>query len=147
MNSKVEGGALNINVFHGPKRSCESRELVKYDVVLTSYPHVASDFNKKGVLYQVNWERIVLDEGQIIEHFETQQSKAVFAIPGKYRWVLTGTPINKEFDLFGVVKFLRCKPFDDESCWDKFIEDEDEGETTQRRQCIINAIFLSRTKD
>lgn len=146
INSKVKRGALDINVFHGPNRAYKSRELAKYDVVLTSYQLAVSEFKNKGVLYQVKWKRIVLDEGHVIRNHKSKQSEAICAIPGKYRWVLTGTPIqNKEFDLFAAVKFLRSNPFDEVTCWQKCITVK--NATSERLQCILKAILLRRTKE
>lgn len=31
-----------------------------------------------------------------------------------FRWALTGTPMhNKELDMYALLKFLKCSPFDD----------------------------------
>jgi transcription termination factor 2 len=65
-------------------------------------------------LFRVKWERIVLDEAHTIRNHKSQTSIAVYALKAKYRWALTGTPIhNKELDLYSLLKFLRCAPFDD----------------------------------
>lgn len=62
----------------------------------------------------MKWDRIILDEGHNIRNHKTQTSVAVCSIESLNRWVITGTPIhNKEADFFTLLKFVRCKPFDD----------------------------------
>lgn len=146
IKSKVKRGALEVNVFHGPNRTYKVRELCKYDVVLTSYQLAVSEFKNNGILYQVKWKRIVLDEGHVIRNHKSKQSEAICAIPGKYRWVLTGTPIqNKEFDLYAAIKFLKASPFDDVNVWNKCINVK--GAASERLQVLLKAILLRRTKE
>jgi hypothetical protein len=40
----------------------------------------------------------VLDEGHIIRNESTQTAKAAYALKSKYRWIMSGTPINNRFD-------------------------------------------------
>ena len=57
---------LNAVTYHGSSRHDRIRELLKVDVVLTTYGTLRRDFarNKKtDTLYTQKWRRIVLDEG------------------------------------------------------------------------------------
>lgn len=88
--------------------------LSQYDVVITTYTIVTVENKKGGVLFGINWRRIILDEGHSIRNHKALTSVAVCKLEAKSRWVLTGTPVhNKELDLYALLKFLRCSPFDD----------------------------------
>jgi transcription termination factor 2 len=101
IKTKVKRGALEINVFHGPKRCYRAKELAKYDVVITTYQIIVSEFKSEGCAYGIKWDRIVLDEGHVIRNYRSKQSEAVCALIGKCRWVLTGNKkliiLNFEF--------------------------------------------------
>jgi SNF2 family DNA or RNA helicase len=87
------------------------------DIVITSYNEVMKEFpfpNKKeraeiarigyerwskgaiqnlGVLHQVSWYRVVLDEAQAIKNNGTRTSLACQNLKSVYRWCLAGTPL------------------------------------------------------
>lgn len=66
------------------------------------------------------------------------------------RWILSGTPIqNKEFDLFAVIKFLRCSPFDSLEYWKEHVPAPRKGRAYQpssKLQTLLKSILLRRTK-
>lgn len=73
-----------------------------------------SEFNREGTVFRVRWKRIILDEAHQIRNHKAQTSIACCSLAGKFRWALTGTPVhNKELDMYALLKFLRCSPFDD----------------------------------
>lgn len=76
-------------IYHGQKKS--SSELLAYDVVITSYGKISSDF--AFVDGSPAWRRIVLDEGHTIRNAKTKVATAACKIEAKSRWVLTGTPM------------------------------------------------------
>lgn len=50
--------------YHGPKRRCSLETLRATDLVITTYHTLASESsNSKGLLNQIEWYRLVLDEG------------------------------------------------------------------------------------
>lgn len=72
------------------------------------------DFKKEQTLFRVKWRRIILDEGHNIRNHKSQTAMAICELVAKSRWVLSGTPVhNKELDLYSLLKFLKCSPFDD----------------------------------
>ncbi|KAG6009396.1 hypothetical protein E4U54_008571 [Claviceps lovelessii] len=100
----------SVFIYHGPK-TVTAKELMKYDVVITSYGKLAREKDPKvpQVLLSSNieWKRVVLDEGHIIRNASTKVALAACAIPAKSRWILTGTPIiNSVRDLHSLIKFL-----------------------------------------
>lgn len=63
-SSCIAPNVLSVLKYHGPKRECITKELLKFDILLTTYATVASEFGQgSGPLYGVTWFRIVLDEG------------------------------------------------------------------------------------
>ncbi|KAG6039818.1 hypothetical protein E4U41_002064 [Claviceps citrina] len=102
--------APSVFIYHGDKK-ITGKELMKYDVVITSYGKLAREKDAKvpQVLLSsdIEWTRVVLDEGHIIRNANTKVALAACAITAKSRWVLTGTPIiNSVKDLQSLVKFL-----------------------------------------
>lgn len=141
--------------YHGPSRTQDLDELASYDIVLAPYGTVASEYalpnGLRTALASVNWFRIVLDEAHSIRTVSTQTSKACCALTAQRRWAVTGTPVqNKLDDLGTLIKFLRVKPFDDETSWAKHImaplKTADEN-VVQHLQLLVASITLRRTKD
>lgn len=60
----VTPGTLQYYKYHGPSRHLPPPSSIQYHIVLSTYGTVAADFSRGGgVLYNVKWYRLVLDEG------------------------------------------------------------------------------------
>ncbi|KAF7185206.1 Helicase-like transcription factor [Pseudocercospora fuligena] len=112
---------LSVYTYHASGRvKMESEDFSQYDIVLTTYGTLASDFGvvKKGSaiperklrssgLHSVEWRRIILDEGHSIRNPATKAAAAAMGLIARSRWVLTGTPIvNSLKDLFSLLRFV-----------------------------------------
>ena len=106
-------GALRIAKYHGHDRVATARELLSYDIVLTTYGTVATEHRRsyrggREVLYYLRWFRVVLDEAHTIRSSRTAQCKAILALYASHHWCLTGTPVsNKVDDLAPLLRFCR----------------------------------------
>ncbi|EKX50884.1 hypothetical protein GUITHDRAFT_66606 [Guillardia theta CCMP2712] len=108
-------GSLRVYVYHGGGRTKNPAVLMLYDIVLTTYSVLSSEFipEVSSLLHCVKWSRIVLDEAHLISNRKTLQSMAVVELDGTHRWAITGTPIqNKLEDIFPLFSFLRLHPLD-----------------------------------
>jgi superfamily II DNA or RNA helicase len=73
------------------------------DIVLTTYGMV----ERLQWVKKRDWSLIILDEAQAIKNPTSQQTRAVKALEGSRRIVLTGTPVeNRLFDLWSIFDFL-----------------------------------------
>ncbi|XP_023302950.2 transcription termination factor 2 [Lucilia cuprina] len=143
--TKVSRHRLTVCVHHGNNRETKPKHLRTYDLVVTTYNIVAREQKTRGALYGIKWKRIILDEAHVVRNHKSQSSIAVCELRGKSRWALTGTPIqNKEMDVYALLKFLRCSPFDDFSHWKKWIDKSAGGQ--QRLNTIMKSLMLRRTK-
>ncbi|KAJ2938517.1 hypothetical protein O0L34_g13014 [Tuta absoluta] len=138
--------AVSVCLHHGAQRATHPHRLATYDIVLTTYNILQRDNEKNGVLMKVLWRRIILDEAHIVRNHKSATSTAVSALKGSRRWCLTGTPVqNKDLDLFALLKFLRCTPFDELTMWKKWIDNKSQG-GSDRLSTIMQCILLRRTK-
>lgn len=111
--------ALRVLVYHGSgRKAMTAEEFGEYDVVITSYGTLATEYMAKrrkdpppiprqNGLFSKNWRRVILDEGHIIRNPNTKSTLAATNLMAHSRWVLTGTPIiNNLKDLFSLVRFI-----------------------------------------
>lgn len=100
IRAHVKPGTLTYNVYHGSNRSTDIDELSKYDMIITTYAIVSSEYNRRSKkrevspLFQMNFFRIVLDEAHMIREQSTMQSQAVCKLSSQRRWAVTGTPVQ-----------------------------------------------------
>ncbi|KAL8290154.1 hypothetical protein RQP46_003093 [Phenoliferia psychrophenolica] len=117
---------FKVLIFHGANRADNIKELEKFDVVLTSYAVMESGyrreqkgFQKKGkmmkedsILHKIKWHRVILDEAHNIKDRASNTAKAAFALKSKFRWCLSGTPLqNRVGELYSLIRFLGADPF------------------------------------
>jgi len=88
---------LNAVIAAGAKqeRSGILDDLEQVDVLITSYPLLRRDME----LYaKQRFHCLILDEAQMIKNHATQTAQAVKLLKAKYRFALTGTPIENSLD-------------------------------------------------
>ncbi|RDL37169.1 uncharacterized protein BP5553_04602 [Venustampulla echinocandica] len=114
--------SLRVVVHHGAQRTKRFQDLKKYDVVITTYQILVSEFggssdDENGIqvgCFGLHWYRVILDEAHTIKNRNAKATQACYALRSEYRWCLTGTPMQNNLDeLQSLIKFLRIKPYDD----------------------------------
>ena len=75
-----------------------AKDLSSYDIVLTTYGKLTSDFTSHKKLYQYNWFRVILDEAHYIKGRTTMSAKSAYSLKSQNRWAMTGSPIQNRLD-------------------------------------------------
>ncbi|KAL0934174.1 snf2 family helicase [Colletotrichum truncatum] len=156
--SKTHG--LKVCVHHGPQRTKRFKELAQYDVVVTTYQVLVSEWGHsseddngvKAGCFGLHWWRVVLDEAHTIKNRNAKSTKACYALRSEYRWCLSGTPMQNNLEeLQSLIKFLRIKPYDDLKEWKEQIEKplkNGKGHVAIRRlHSLLRCFMKRRTKD
>lgn len=98
-------------IYQGSNRTNEREDLLKYDLVITTYQVVSNELSRNSLsrpnkpLFEINWFRVVLDEAHQIRNTSSMQSKAACEIQAERRWCVTGTPVqNRLEDLGALIK-------------------------------------------
>ncbi|KAI4180146.1 MAG: hypothetical protein LQ346_007047 [Caloplaca aetnensis] len=158
LKAHIESGALNWYIYHGSNRNKDINKLSRFDVIITTYQIVSSEFsgraNKQGdgsPLFQTNFFRIVLDEAHSIREQSSRQSQAICALSAQRRWAVTGTPVqNRLDDLGALIKFLRVKPFSERGGFSQYIMGPfkmADPEILPKLRLLVDSITLRRLKD
>ncbi|KAH9860799.1 hypothetical protein J1614_012132, partial [Plenodomus biglobosus] len=143
--SELHTHAPELKVFHytglplpsAPKKdhaAARIENLMRYDVVLTTYAVLSKEIHyatpppdrssrhqrrherRASPLVGISWWRLCLDEAQMVESGVSQAAKVARIIPRCNAWAVSGTPLRKDVqDLFGLLLFLRCDYFVNES--------------------------------
>ncbi|NXC96161.1 TTF2 factor, partial [Certhia familiaris] len=164
---RVTFGKLRVCLYHGPNRDKHAEVLSGYDVVVTTYSllskevptikeegevpaqdhDVRSGSSPCSPLLRVAWARIILDEAHNIKNPRVQTSIAVCKLRASARWAVTGTPIqNNLLDMYSLLRFLRCSPFDEYKVW-KYQVDNNTRKGAERLSLLTRSLLLQRTKD
>jgi len=86
-------------IYQGPKRQLDPTA----DVTLMTYAVLRLDAER---LAEESWDMVVLDEGQAIKNLGSQTARAAFALKGKFRVLLSGTPVeNRLEELWSAMHF------------------------------------------
>ncbi|XP_055484380.1 transcription termination factor 2 [Psammomys obesus] len=164
VEKRVSSNRLRICLYHGPNRNRHPKVLSTYDIVITTYSLLAKEIpttkqegeipganlSVEGIsapLLQVVWARIILDEAHNVKNPRVQASIAVCKLQAQSRWAVTGTPIqNNLLDMYSLMKFLRCSPFDEFSLWKSQV-DNGSMKGGERLSILTKSLLLRRTKD
>ncbi|KAJ8131633.1 hypothetical protein O1611_g1992 [Lasiodiplodia mahajangana] len=147
-------------VYYGPDRTKNPYELSQYDIIITTYNVVCSEWKvgkrnpqrrKQKCLSFYTWHRIVLDEAHMIREKSTLNARAVCALHAVHRWCITGTPLqNRVADISSLLLFLRAYPYNDAKTfasdiiepWRKGVDEK----PLQRLQALMKILALHRPK-
>ncbi|NXY91350.1 TTF2 factor, partial [Alcedo cyanopectus] len=167
IDRRVCCGKLRVCLYHGPNREKHAEGLSEYDVVVTTYNilsqeiptkkeegevpaedyDVGSGSSRCSPLLRVDWARVILDEAHNIKNPRVQSSIAVCKLRARARWAVTGTPIqNNLLDMYSLLRFLRCSPFDEYKVW-KYQVDNNTKKGGERLSLLTRSLLLRRTKD
>ena len=123
------GGKLKVLVYHNtnPKvKSMKVKDLKAFNVIMVSYSGLESMYRKEtmgwsrndgivkedSILHAITYHRLILDEAHSIKTRTTSVARACFALQAKYKWCLSGTPVqNRIGEFFSLLRFLEVQPF------------------------------------
>ncbi|KAH6697470.1 SNF2 family domain-containing protein [Plectosphaerella plurivora] len=136
-----EGSRLSVVVFHGA-RKYTAKDLLKYDVVLTTYGTLLADHTRLKKFWKdhegrnVNMDtdvtlakdvclfhpkhslfwRVILDESQHIKNDRSKSAEAACQLMSYHRWCMSGTPMMNSLDeLYPLLRFLRIAPYNNKA--------------------------------
>lgn len=113
------------------------------ELIITSYAVVINDFR---YLKDRTFKTVVLDEAQHIKNNNTKRFKIISSIKSKYRFALTGTPIeNHVSDLWSIFQFVMPGYLGSRKDVDKS-EKNNDSEGLKRLSTLAAPFILRRTK-
>jgi len=75
-----------------------------FDLIVCSYGLMQNEAN---LLSSIKWTTIIADEAQAIKNFFTKRSRAAMSLPGDYKMITTGTPIENHLgELWNLFNFI-----------------------------------------
>ena len=88
----------------GIGRTREGDPFAGCDLVITTYGTLRRDI---GVLRQMDFDYVILDEAQAIKNADSQTAKAARLLRGSHRLALSGTPVENHLgELWSLLEFL-----------------------------------------
>lgn len=121
----------------------EGSKDLRCHIVVTSYD-AAADENCRKFFRSVNWQGLIVDEGQRLKNEKTQLYSALGALKAPFKVLLTGTPLqNNQRELFNLLQFLDDS-YDAAELEERF-QDLNQQNISELHE-MIRPFFLRRTK-
>ncbi|MBK8923223.1 MAG: DEAD/DEAH box helicase [Saprospirales bacterium] len=141
--------SLFVYAHTGAGRLKDIRAIAAHDVVLTTYQTARQDL---PLLEKQAWTAIVLDESQQIKNRESEVSKVVRSLSGRFKVSLSGTPIeNALSDLWTQMEFINPDTLGSFKHFREAfllpIEKAGDAAVKQRLFARVRPFFLRRTKE
>lgn len=129
---------LKIVNYTGKDRASLLAKIPQADLVITTYPVIRGDIDR---LKKFEFDLAVVDEAQSIKNPKSQVAQACKALKARYRFAMTGTPIENSLqDLFSILDFTSPGLLD-------FPGLQDFGEESRGRIAqALRPVILRRTK-
>nr|POE51910.1 calcium-binding mitochondrial carrier sal1 [Quercus suber] len=167
-------GVGNVLHYHAGSR-IQSNNVVELleqaDIVLTTYHEVSRSYPKvvipvslstpaskneywdkhyaanKGVLHRCNFYRVVLDEAHAIKNHRSHTSQACRGLEAKFRWAVTGTPVqNNIAEFYPYFKFLRDPHVTTHQAWkENFPAGGANSVGSRRISVLLSRVMMRRT--
>tara|TARA_R110002049_G_scaffold148242_2_gene311161 strand:+ start:18231 stop:20144 length:1914 start_codon:yes stop_codon:yes gene_type:complete len=96
--------SVSINKHHGKFRTGSPSELIKQNVVITTYETVVRD---NSLFLMIDWGLVVVDEAQNIKNPDTKKAKSIKKLSRISSLAVTGTPMeNSLVDIWSIFDFV-----------------------------------------
>ena len=96
--------SLLVHINHGETNITYYKEMIEYDVIVTSYGSVQTNFSTYEM---VDWDVIVLDEAQNIKNPSAKRTKTIKELNKKIGIAVSGTPFENHItDIWSIVDFI-----------------------------------------
>lgn len=115
------------------------------DLVITTYAMV----HRLAWLKDVSWGFLIIDEAQALKNPGARQTRAVKALPGRWRIILTGTPLeNRLGDLWSLFDFLNPGLLGSEKVFSAYAKGakEGQGNAYSSLRALVRPYILRRMK-
>ena len=140
---------LTYTIHHGPNRGKELGEMIKRDLIISTYDTTAADIE---IFREFRFNYIILDESQAIKNPDSKRYKAMRLLQSENKIAMTGTPIeNNTFDLYAQLSFTSPGLLGSKTSFrNNFsipIDNEGNQDAANLLRKLIHPFILRRTKE
>lgn len=131
---------LNVYVNHGTNQIYSYKELLDYDVIVTSYTNIQTNLSMYNM---IKWRLLILDEAQNIKNPYAKRTKAIKMINRINSIAVTGTPFeNHMTDLWSIIDFVIPNYLGSIGNFEKCFEDDEYS--AMRIEKYLSPIMIRR---
>lgn len=132
--------SLNVCVHHGLQRTGNYKDLLSYDLIVTSYSTVVNDIH---MLNMIQWDLVILDEAQNIKNPASSRAIACKSLGRKNSVAVTGTPFeNHVTDVWSIVDFVCPGLLGSLSKFEALVTDDIQG--GKKLEPILSSLMIRR---
>lgn len=135
---------LKVYVNHGTNQKYSYKELLDYDVIVTSYTNIQTNLSMYNM---IKWRLLILDEAQNIKNPYAKRTKAIKMVNRINSIAVTGTPFeNHMTDLWSIIDFVIPNYLGSIGSFEKCFED-DENSAMKIEKYLSPIMIRRKVKD